>query len=273
MLLVLLAFPIGAAAAPSPTSPPLIQTLTTPRAVLAKLSADDTAGPSRAQTEHVVRWQHGVRDLVRSTTQSLLSLATDAAFHLPDLSVLTTSPILNGESSGFGWRDDPFRHRAKFHSGTDFRGKHGTPVLAAGDGIVVFTGRYHGYGNMVDVDHGGGVTTRYAHLRRIETAVDRVITAGEQLGQVGSTGRATGPHLHFEVRLDRRPVDPVLAMSVGELTRESPAAGQVAAAALSPALQYRATSQVDPPRGKRTATGKETRPERRGRVARVKPLS
>src|SRR5262249_21296923 len=142
----------------------------------------------------------------------------------PDLRVLTTEPVERSESSGYGWREDPVNKRRKFHHGTDYRGKPGTPVLAAGNGVVVFAQRCSGYGKVVFVDHGGGVVTRYAHLRKIEVKQGMLVSAGDRIGQVGSTGRTTGPHLHFEVRVDGRDVDPNMALAVAGLMRESPSA-------------------------------------------------
>jgi murein DD-endopeptidase MepM/ murein hydrolase activator NlpD len=192
---------------------------------------------------------------------------------VPDISMLTTDPVEHTESSGFGWRDDPIRHRPKFHSGTDFRGKHGTPVLAAGQGVVVFAGRRGGYGNMIDVDHGGGVITRYAHLRRIQVKVDAPVTPGQQIGQVGATGRTTGPHLHFEVRLDNHPVDPVSAMQIAALERENPDAGRIAAFTLVPEIQQGVSSLLDPPKHRGVKKPKQSRPDRPSRIRVAKPLS
>ena len=222
--------------------------------------------------ERVVRWQKSMRDFVHNAAEGLALLA-ETTTHIPDVSVLTTEPVADTESSGFGWRDDPIRHRPKFHGGTDFRGKHGTPVVAAGDGVVVFAGRRGGYGNLIEVDHGGGVITRYAHLRRIHATENAVVVAGQQIGQVGSTGRATGPHLHFEVRLTDYPVDPVTAMSVAQLVREAPEMGRIAAFALAPEVQGELASRMDPPKSGRRAAKKESRPDRPGRVKRVKPVS
>lgn len=223
-------------------------------------------------TERLVRWQKGMRDFVHHTAGSLAELARETV-RIPDISVLTTEPVANTESSGFGWRDDPIRHRPKFHSGTDFRGKRGTPVVAAGPGVVVFTGRRGGYGNLVEIDHGGGVVTRYAHLGRIQIKRDAVVLAGQQIGRVGSTGRATGPHLHFEVRLADIPVDPVTAMSIAQLVRESPELGRIAAFALAPEVQAQVASRLDPPKHRRRAKPKDSRPDRPGRVRRIKPVS
>ncbi|HTR49634.1 MAG TPA: M23 family metallopeptidase [Kofleriaceae bacterium] len=189
----------------------------------------------------------------------------------PDVRVLTTSPISPeacAESSGYGYRDDPFRHDRRFHAGRDYRADPGTPVLAAGDGVVVFAGRQGGYGNVVYVDHGGGVVTRYAHLRKIETKRDRTVAAGDRIGQVGSTGRATGPHLHFEVRIEGRAVDPVLALQVASVERGSPALARVA----SLALVAPPPAPAAPVAGKDRAHAKVSRPERPGRAPRPQVL-
>ncbi|MDQ3333876.1 MAG: M23 family metallopeptidase [Myxococcota bacterium] len=221
-------------------------------------------------SQHFVRWEMSMRDFVHHAAHGLAMLATHAP-QIPDVSVLTTEPVANTESSGFGWRDDPIRHRPKFHSGTDFRGKHGTPVVAAGDGVIKFAGRRGGYGNLIEIDHGGGVITRYAHLRRMHAKEDAVVLAGQQIGQVGSTGRTTGPHLHFEVRLADSPVDPVTAMTVAQLAREAPELGRIAAFALAPEVQAELASKLDPPKNRRAK--KESRPDRPGRVKRTKPVS
>ena len=220
----------------------------------------------------MIRWEKSVRDVFHDVTDSLVERLGSRA---PDLSVLTTDPIATmrtDESSGFGWRDDPKnKRRRQFHSGGDFRSKPGTPVLSAGNGVVVFTGWYYGYGNMIDVDHGGGVITRYAHLSRIETSKDATVRAGDQIGRVGMTGRTTGPHLHFEVRIDARPVSPITAMTVANLQRRSPSAGRVAAFALSPELQSTALDGEDDS-NRASKKVKESRPERAKRAKRSQVL-
>jgi murein DD-endopeptidase MepM/ murein hydrolase activator NlpD len=110
-------------------------------------------------------------------------------------------PIQGGAyTSNFGWRLDPFTGRQSFHDGIDFVADPGTPILAAAAGVVVSSEYHPQYGNMIEIDHGNGLTTIYAHCSRRLVSVGDVIMKGAKIGEVGSTGRATGPHLHFEVR-------------------------------------------------------------------------
>jgi murein DD-endopeptidase MepM/ murein hydrolase activator NlpD len=111
-------------------------------------------------------------------------------------------------SSGFGYRSDPFDGSPAFHAGLDFKGPTGAPIFAAARGTVAFVGRRPGYGNCVEVDHANGLQTRYAHMSAFRTRVGQPVAAGQLIGVVGSTGRSTGPHLHFEVRLHGQPVNP-----------------------------------------------------------------
>ena len=118
------------------------------------------------------------------------------------------APVAAAAGSGFGRRVDPIEGDLRVHTGIDLRAAAGTPVRAAGPGVVTFAGQAGGYGNLVTLDHGGGLETRYAHLADIGVKVGQRVDPGTQLATVGATGRATGPHLHFEVRRDGRAVDP-----------------------------------------------------------------
>ncbi|MEQ8311881.1 MAG: M23 family metallopeptidase [Sphingopyxis sp.] len=111
-------------------------------------------------------------------------------------------------SSGFGYRRDPFTGAGAMHAGVDFRGPVGTPILAAAPGRVSFVGVKSGYGKVVEIDHGQGIMTRYAHLSGFASKVGAQVTAGQQIAKMGSTGRSTGSHLHFEVRLNGVAVNP-----------------------------------------------------------------
>jgi len=111
-------------------------------------------------------------------------------------------------SSSYGYRSDPFTGAGAMHSGLDFPGPMGSPILAAAPGKVVYVGQKSGYGNVVEVDHGQGILTRYAHLSGFTTRVGSAVAAGQQIAKMGSTGRSTGSHLHFEVRLNGVAVNP-----------------------------------------------------------------
>lgn len=119
------------------------------------------------------------------------------------------NPVLTARrSSRFGYRSDPFTGRAKMHAGLDFAAPTGVAVFATGVGIIKFAGVKTGYGNVIDIYHGNGIITRYAHLSRIFVKNGQRVSIGQKIGAVGSTGRSTGPHLHYEVRLYNNPVNP-----------------------------------------------------------------
>jgi murein DD-endopeptidase MepM/ murein hydrolase activator NlpD len=113
-------------------------------------------------------------------------------------------------TSGFGVRSDPFMHGAAMHPGIDLAGAYGTPIYATAEGTVLRAGwNAGGYGNMVEIDHGRGIVTRYGHMSAVLVHAGDHVTRGEQVGRMGSTGRSTGNHLHYEVRIDGRPVNPI----------------------------------------------------------------
>jgi murein DD-endopeptidase MepM/ murein hydrolase activator NlpD len=118
-------------------------------------------------------------------------------------------------SSGFGVRTDPFLGRPAMHTGLDFRASMGDPVRATADGKVDNAGWSGGYGRMVEIDHGNGLATRYGHLSEIKVKVGDTIKIGQIIGAVGSTGRSTGPHLHYETRIDGEAVDPQKFLRAG----------------------------------------------------------
>lgn len=115
----------------------------------------------------------------------------------------TTLPIAGAwDASSFGWRKDPFTGQRALHEGVDFSADSGTPIKAAASGVVIMAERHSSYGNIVEIDHGDGLTTRYAHASKLLVTVGAVVKRGQEIAEVGSTGRSTGPHLHFEVRVD-----------------------------------------------------------------------
>jgi murein DD-endopeptidase MepM/ murein hydrolase activator NlpD len=118
-------------------------------------------------------------------------------------------PVYGTTTDSFGARRDPFGGSSfEFHSGHDISAPWGAPVVAAGSGTIKFAGWQNGYGNTVDIDHGNGLTTRYGHMSRLNVVEGELVKRGDLIGRVGSTGRSTGPHLHYEVRKNDHPVDP-----------------------------------------------------------------
>ena len=111
-------------------------------------------------------------------------------------------------SSYFGWRKDPFNGKKSWHQGVDFAGKLGSDVIAVASGVVTWSGDRDGYGNMIEISHGGGYSTRYAHNKKNLARVGDIVKKGQVIARMGSSGRSTGPHVHFEVHKHGRPVDP-----------------------------------------------------------------
>ena len=125
-------------------------------------------------------------------------------------SVLRGKPVEKGwYSSAFGRRMDPITGRPAWHAGVDFAGKLGSDVIAVASGVVVYSGRKDGYGNLVEIDHGNGVTTRYGHHDELKVQVGDFVKRGDVIGLMGNSGRSTGPHVHLEVLRDGRAVNPL----------------------------------------------------------------
>jgi len=123
-------------------------------------------------------------------------------------SVPSVWPVHGPVTSGFGLRESPYGHGGEMHGGIDIMGNYGAPVAASGDGEVIVAGRDPGYGWLVVVAHPGDIRTLYAHLSTVYVRVGQTVRRGQQVGAVGASGRATGPHLHYEVRVAGVPVDP-----------------------------------------------------------------
>jgi murein DD-endopeptidase MepM/ murein hydrolase activator NlpD len=119
-------------------------------------------------------------------------------------------------TSGYGLRSDPFRGRAAMHAGIDLAGPVNTPIYATADALVGRSEWAGGYGNLIELNHGRGIQTRYGHLTRSVVKAGQRVKRGQLIGYMGSTGRSTGSHLHYEVRVDNKPVNPVPFMEAGE---------------------------------------------------------
>lgn len=131
----------------------------------------------------------------------------DKIKHIPSISPINISDYTL--SSGFGYRRDPVYGSTRFHAGLDFSADTGTPVYATADGVISDADWASGYGNKIDIDHGYNYLTRYAHLSKIDVKKGEKISRGQKIGEVGSTGKSTGPHLHYEVRFKNEPQNPV----------------------------------------------------------------
>ena len=142
---------------------------------------------------------------------------------LQSLLVPSTAPVDGPVGSGFGFRPDPFSGRAALHTGLDFPAETGTPVVAAAGGVVVAAQWHAQYGQLVEIDHGNGLLTRYAHLSKALVKAGDIAQRGQVIANVGSSGRSTGPHLHFEVLLQGVPQNPVKFLAG---TKEAPTFAQ-----------------------------------------------
>lgn len=164
---------------------------------------------ARSQGGPFVPWR-GQRDTMPDEFEDLAQALSRMEFLEASLMKIpsglpTTAPM---QSSSYGYRRDPFNGHAAFHAGIDFPGRHGQPILAAAAGKVSFVGQRSGYGNVVEVRHGNGLMTRYAHLSSFAVRRGQAVDRGGMIARMGSTGRSTGDHLHFEVRLNDQPINP-----------------------------------------------------------------
>lgn len=174
-----------------------------PRALAAILDVEE---------DFATRIQHAANSLSEARAM------TQAAEALP-----LARPAGAGQSSGFGVRFDPFTRRPAFHSGLDFTGGYRAPIATTAPGVVSFTGVRSGYGNTVEVDHGRGFKTRYAHLAAITVRPGQRVALGQRIGAMGSTGRSTGVHLHYEVWVNGRAQNPSRFLKAGEYVQQASA--------------------------------------------------
>ncbi|WP_100643096.1 M23 family metallopeptidase [Alteromonas facilis] len=130
--------------------------------------------------------------------------------HIQDISEVAGRPVKSGWlSSYYGMRDDPFTGEPAMHKGIDFAGSDGDPVIATAAGLVTWAGERYGYGNLVEIDHGNGLVSRYGHNAGLQVTMGDVVTKGQQIATMGSTGRSTGTHVHYEVLRQGQQIDPL----------------------------------------------------------------
>ncbi len=158
-------------------------------------------------------------DAISNQKADLLTVVESRLFDqkMRTMMVPTAAPVPGSHvGSAFGWRIDPFNSRTALHTGLDFQSEAGTPILSAAGGVVV-TQEYHAaYGNMIEIDHGNDLVTRYAHASATFVKKGDLVKRGQKIAAVGTTGRSTGPHLHFEVLVQGVPQDPQKFLAAGE---------------------------------------------------------
>jgi murein DD-endopeptidase MepM/ murein hydrolase activator NlpD len=173
-----------------------------PRALAAVLDVDE---------DFAERIQRAARDL--SDARSLQAATEDLPLAKPTAGTQ--------QSSGFGVRYDPFTGRPAYHAGLDFPGHYATPIYATAPGVVAYTGPRSGYGNVVEIDHGRGLKTRYAHLSTIAVHPGQPVALGQRIAAMGSTGRSTGTHLHYEVWVNGRAENPSRFLKAGQFVAQA----------------------------------------------------
>lgn len=174
------------------------------------------AAPAEEGVQPATGWAAGVEGRADAVVRGFETIEPDLTVLVEEFESLgaldrafpTFWPAAGFLTSGFGWRRDPLGMGWRHHAGIDVGGQIGDPIWSAAAGTVIRAGQNEGYGKVVVVDHGFGVTTHYAHCSRLLVRVGQRVRRGQQLGMVGNTGRSTGPHLHFEVRINNAPVDP-----------------------------------------------------------------
>lgn len=187
-----------------PSGGPLMAPMGGPEATDQALAADGFAASLQSLVRGLDRIEANLSDVAQATTVEYLN----------SMAFPSRRPVPGGRiSSGFGNRVDPFTHRLARHTGVDMPAPFGAPILASAGGRVRFAGRRSAYGNTVEIDHGNGLVTRYGHASRLYVHSGDVVLPGQKIAAVGSTGRSTGPHLHFEVLSKGKQVEPRLYLA------------------------------------------------------------
>jgi murein DD-endopeptidase MepM/ murein hydrolase activator NlpD len=179
----------------------------------AKLLAQNDQPLKPEQVTDAINGLYALRSsAMTGATTAGLGMGTTRQASLSDWVAATTAPTLwpvQGPITGpFGSRMDPFNGEGAFHAGVDISCHYGQPIMAPADGVVTYAGFYNGYGRMIVVDHGNGITTRYGHLSGFAVTDGQTLRKGQVIGYVGMSGRSTGAHLHYEVRIHDTPVNP-----------------------------------------------------------------
>jgi murein DD-endopeptidase MepM/ murein hydrolase activator NlpD len=170
--------------------------------------------PSLVQLQKAVEGLDSATDLNTDVFTLIESRLLESRLKL--LMIPNSAPIDGPVGSGFGFRPDPITGRAALHTGLDFRADIGTPIHAAAGGLVLESTWHPEYGRVLEIDHGNGLSTRYAHCSKVLVPAGALVKRGQPVAEVGTSGRSTGPHLHFEVLLDGAPQDPARFLTGGQ---------------------------------------------------------
>lgn len=179
---------------------------------LTDFTLDDVLAPPTKPTNDTKDDLGAIENQLDAINASSLALKEWYQLRIQERSFRLEGPVVmvGQMSSRFGWRPNPSTGETRLHKGVDFSGQRGEPILALADGVVSFEGAVHAYGNMVEIAHADGLTTRYAHNESNTVSVGQRVEQGQIIARLGSTGRSTGPHVHVEVHLNGEVVDPML---------------------------------------------------------------
>ncbi len=197
--------------------PEELRQMMAPTALGAKAAQGGPFVPARSASLEQLKSFVGALDLATEQRTDLFTLFEARLFEsrMQELMIPNSRPVESAVGSGFGFRTDPFTGQAALHTGLDFPADVGTPVLAAAGGMVLLSEFHAQYGNVVELDHGKGLVTRYAHNSKVLVKTGDIVKRSQIIAEVGNTGRSTGPHLHFEVRLEGAAQDPAKFLAAG----------------------------------------------------------
>lgn len=173
------------------------------------LFSQSIADGQKSISEIIAQTQQLESELLNKEKQLKMLESLTLGHHIENTSYLSGRPIKKGWlSSYYGMRKDPFNGRPAMHKGVDFAGTEGGDIIATGAGVVTWSGERYGYGNLIEINHGKGYKTRYGHNKELLVKIGDVVSKGQQIAIMGSTGRSTGPHVHYEILKNDRQVDP-----------------------------------------------------------------
>ncbi len=203
-----------------------LRQLSRPAAAASSAQGGPYVPPQAANLEQL----RGIVEALDQTTDQSTDMFTMIESRLLEsrlraLMIPNSAPVVGPVGSGFGFRSDPFTSRTALHTGLDFPADVGTRILAAAGGVVLLTETHPAYGNMVELDHGNGLVTRYAHASKLMVRAGDIVKRGQLIAEVGNSGRSTGPHLHFEVLVDGVPQDPAKFLAGGDGAQTAAARG------------------------------------------------